>query len=631
MTRSSATEEATNEEGRRIVSTSSTVRERRLVRRYGLTSKVTGLTYNAKPDTAVLDMNQPTPSWRSTAPMAFPRAYENLTMLPDGTVFASGGMTTSDGVDLSKAVLPAEIWNPATETWRTVASLAIGREYHSTALLLPDGRVLMAGGGQLPGSPAIDETSAEVYSPPYLFKGARPTISSAPSTVQYGSNFTVQTPDASSIQSVALIRTPSVTHAFDQNQRYIPLSFTAGSGSLTVTSPAKANDAPPGYYMLFIVNGNGVPSVASFVRFPAAYEDTQPPTAPTNLTATGGLGKATLSWTASTDNIGVAKYSVYRSTTAGFTPDVTNRIAQTTSTTYTDSGLAGGTYYYRVKAEDAAGNLSPASNEASATATTDTTPPTVSITAPSAGTTVSGSISVSANASDDVGVAGVQFKLDGANLGAEDTTSPYSITWDTSTAANGSHTITAVARDTSNNPTTSAGVTVTVDNTAPPPPSGLVLALNFDQGSGTTVPDSSGKGNNGTLTNTAWSNSGKYGGALSFNGTSSYVTVADNSTLDLTNGMTLEGWVNPTATGTGWRTLLMKQNTNALVYSLYANINTNRPSARAYTSAEFNTLSFDPASTAPNVSPSSGAKAATYTRPTTFFALVAALVITAPP
>ena len=407
--------------------------------------------------------------------------------------------------------------------------------------------------------------------------------------MQYGSNFTVQTPDASSIQSVALIRTPSVTHAFDQNQRYIPLSFTAGSGSLTVTPPAKANDAPPGYYMLFIVNGNGVPSVASFVRFPAAYEDTQPPTAPTNLTATGGLGKATLSWTASTDNIGVAKYSVYRSTTAGFTPDVTNRIAQTTSTTYTDSGLAGGTYYYRVKAEDAAGNLSPASNEASATATTDTTPPTVSITAPSAGTTVSGSISVSANASDDVGVAGVQFKLDGANLGAEDTTSPYSITWDTSTAANGSHTITAVARDTSNNPTTSAGVTVTVDNTAPPPPSGLVLALNFDQGSGTTVPDSSGKANNGTLTNTTWSNSGKYGGALSFNGTSSYVTVADNSTLDLTNGMTLEGWVNPTATGTGWRTLLMKQNTNALVYSLYANINTNRPSARAFTSAEFNT------------------------------------------
>ena len=107
-----------------------------------------------------------------------------MTLLPDGTVLASGGMTTSDGVDLSKAVLPAEIWDPATETWTTVASLTTGREYHSTALLLPDGRVLMAGGGQLPGR-ATDIYSGEIYSPPYLFKGARPTITSAPSLVNY--------------------------------------------------------------------------------------------------------------------------------------------------------------------------------------------------------------------------------------------------------------------------------------------------------------------------------------------------------------------------------------------------------------------------------------------------------------
>ena len=96
-------------------------------------------------------MGAPTPTWRATAPMAFGRAYQNLTLLPDGTVLASGGMSTSDGTDLTKAVLPAEIWNPDTETWTTVASLTNGREYHSTAMLLPDGRVLMAGGGALPG------------------------------------------------------------------------------------------------------------------------------------------------------------------------------------------------------------------------------------------------------------------------------------------------------------------------------------------------------------------------------------------------------------------------------------------------------------------------------------------------
>jgi hypothetical protein len=116
-----------------------------------------------------------------------------------------------------------------------------------------------------------------------------------------------------------------------------------------------------------------------------------------------------------------------------------------------------------------------------------------------------------------------------------------------------------------------------------------VLAYSFDQGSGTTVPDASGSGNGGTLTNTTWSSTGKYGGALSFNGASSWVTVADNASLDLSNGMTLEGWVNPSATGTIWRTVLIKQNTNALVYSLYANTDTQRPSGHVFTSTEFDT------------------------------------------
>ncbi|MGZ4411105.1 MAG: galactose oxidase-like domain-containing protein [Gaiellaceae bacterium] len=426
-------------------------------------------TYQASPQTAVIDMSQANPTWRQTAPMSFPRTYQNMTLLPDGTVLASGGMTTSDGVDLTKAVLPAEIWNPTTETWTTVASLTTGREYHSTALLLPDGRVLMAGGGQLPGR-ATNINSAEIYSPPYLFKGARPTIGSAPSIVNYGSSFTISTPDAAGIQKVALVRTPSVTHAFDQNQRYIPLSFTRGSGQLTVQAPSGGNTAPPGYYMLFILNGSGVPSVASFIRFPAPWEDAQPPTAPGSLSATAGSnGTVGLSWSASSDNIGVTAYDVYRSTTSGFTPSLANRIAQTGSTSYQDAGLATGTYFYVVKAEDAAANLSPPSNQASATVAGDTTAPGVSLTAPANGATVSGVVTVSANATDNVGVAGVQFKLDGQNLGAEDTTSPYSISWDTSTASNGTHALTAVARDAAGNTTTSAAVSVGVQNAAPPP------------------------------------------------------------------------------------------------------------------------------------------------------------------
>src|SRR5439155_511657 len=125
------------------------------------------------------------------------------------------------------------------------------------------------------------------------------------------------------------------------------------------------------------------------------------------------------------------------------------------------------TYRYRVRATDAAGNFSAYSSIGSATtpAPADTTPPAVSITAPANGATVSGTITVSATASDNVGVAGVQFKLDGANLGAQDTTAPYSVSWNSTASTNGSHTLTAVARDAAGNSATSAAVTVTVNNT----------------------------------------------------------------------------------------------------------------------------------------------------------------------
>jgi Domain of unknown function (DUF1929)/Bacterial Ig domain/Glyoxal oxidase N-terminus/Kelch motif len=217
--------------------------------------------------TFVLDMTQPSPAWHQTASMAYPRSFLNLTMLPDGTVLATGGETDKNGGDISKAVYAAELWSPQTQTWSTMASMHTPREYHGTALLLPDGRVLESGMGADFGN-VPDEKSAEFYSPPYLFKGARPTISQAPSQIQYGSNFFVGTPDAASIASVSLIRTGAVTHFFDQNERYLPLSFTQTSGGLTVTAPVDANLAPPGYYMLFIVNSAGVPSVAPFVQVP---------------------------------------------------------------------------------------------------------------------------------------------------------------------------------------------------------------------------------------------------------------------------------------------------------------------------------------------------------------------------
>jgi len=139
------------------------------------------------------------------------------------------------------------------------------REYHATALLLPDGRVMVSGMGADFGQ-VPNEMSAEFYSPPYLFKGARPSITQTPAQISYGQNFFVATPDGPSITSAVLIRTGAVTHFFDQNTRFVPVSFQQTSGGLTLTAPATSNLAPPGYYMLFVVNSNGVPSIAPFVQ-----------------------------------------------------------------------------------------------------------------------------------------------------------------------------------------------------------------------------------------------------------------------------------------------------------------------------------------------------------------------------
>jgi fibronectin type 3 domain-containing protein len=217
--------------------------------------------------TYVIDMNQPTPRWRQTAPMNFARTFHTLTLLPDGTVLATGGGPDTNAVGVDNAVLAAELWSPVTETWTVLGSMQTPRLYHSNALLLPDARVLVLGGGRFNGGDApTDQKSSEIFSPPYLFKGARPVITSAPTTATYGAGISVQTPDAASIGSVVLMKLGTVTHSFNTNQRIVPLTFTAGSGTLSVQTPANANLAPPGHYMLFILNTNGVPSVASIVH-----------------------------------------------------------------------------------------------------------------------------------------------------------------------------------------------------------------------------------------------------------------------------------------------------------------------------------------------------------------------------
>jgi len=232
---------------------------------------------------ATLDLTSGTPVWKSVAAMNYPRYNHHLVVLPDGNVFAVGG---AEKVNKTRSTgsLTAEIYNTATNTWQDVASMRDPRMYHATAILLPDGRVLVAGGGKL--SVAVDYYSAEIFSPPYLFKGGdpRPVIDNLPARTDYSEKITVDTSQAQSIGSVALIRLASNTHNYDMDQRYVPLAFTKGTNNLVVTLPSSPNIAPPGYYMLFIVDTRGVPSVAKIVHvgksFALAAEQSGPSAQP---------------------------------------------------------------------------------------------------------------------------------------------------------------------------------------------------------------------------------------------------------------------------------------------------------------------------------------------------------------
>ena len=213
-----------------------------------------------------IDLTEPSPKWKQAAPMHLARIYHTLTTLADGTVLAIGGETSSDQSIVTSGVLPTEIWNPTTETWTTTAPIQAARNYHSTAILMPDGRVLSAGGGHSTGLGGPGQYNAQIYSPPYLSNGPRPTITSASSASTYNKSITVTTPDASSIRAVNLVSVGADTHQSNMSQHFIPLSFTAGQGSLTVQTPSSAAIAPYGNYMLFILNGAGVPSVAAIVQ-----------------------------------------------------------------------------------------------------------------------------------------------------------------------------------------------------------------------------------------------------------------------------------------------------------------------------------------------------------------------------
>jgi len=253
--------------------------------------------------TAQSQLNQSQQPWTSTDSMRFARVYPTATILPDGKVLVTGGVGCKGTNNIESyaggtptcsggQVLNPELWDPDTKKWTIMAPYTETRAYHSVAALLPDGRVLVSGGG-LPGavgeigifgtritdqntllrpnSMGVSHTKAEIFSPPYLFDAngnpaARPSITSWPTSVTDGETFFVGASGAGSQPRVSLVRLASVTHAFDQDQRQITLDPPMlASGGFWVTAPSSPNQCPPGIYMMFVLTSAGVPSIAQFI------------------------------------------------------------------------------------------------------------------------------------------------------------------------------------------------------------------------------------------------------------------------------------------------------------------------------------------------------------------------------
>lgn len=210
--------------------------------------------------TELYDTSRPADGWRLKAPLPQSRRNVNTVILPDGTLLSVGGNQTgaSDGYRKEAA-----LYEPAADRWTTMAAQSEGRGYHSTALLLPDARVLSAGDDTAAGG-GWESDVAEIFSPPYLFHGPRPTIAAAPTAIRWGGVFRIDTPDA--ISRAVLVAPGATTHANDMNQRHIELTLTPVAGGIQAIAPSTAAVAPPGPYMLFLISPAGVPSVARFVR-----------------------------------------------------------------------------------------------------------------------------------------------------------------------------------------------------------------------------------------------------------------------------------------------------------------------------------------------------------------------------
>jgi len=220
--------------------------------------------------TDIADLATPEPRFHPGPELSQPTRYPNAVITPDNKVIITGGAKTYRAEHESD-IFECHVYDPVTNKLTRLADPTVGRNYHSEALLLPDGRIVTLGGNPLYGNksdttPGFFEQRIEIYSPPYLYHGQRPVITGGPQTVNRGETVHFSTTDANAIQSVSLIRPSAITHVTDSEQRSIALDGLAIAGGITVTIPTSTGLVPSGWYMLFVTNAQDTPSEARWVH-----------------------------------------------------------------------------------------------------------------------------------------------------------------------------------------------------------------------------------------------------------------------------------------------------------------------------------------------------------------------------
>jgi hypothetical protein len=349
-------------------------------------------------------------------------------------------------------------------------------------------------------------------------------------------------------------------------------------GAADTSSPYSVSwdtaEVPDGTHAITAVARDAAGNTRTSAAVAVTVDNTAPAvsiTAPASGSAVSGTTTLTAS---ASDGAGVQSVQ--------FQVDGQNVGAADTSSPYSVSwntaGASNGTHTITAVARDALGN---SRTSAAVTVTVDNVAPAVSVTGPAAGAIVSGTTAVTANASDNVAVQSVQFRVDGQNAGAADTAAPYSLSWNTVPLTDGTHTLSAVALDSAGNTRTSSNVTVTVDN------DGLIAAYGFEETSGSTVTDVV-RDHDGTISGASRTTAGRFGRALTFDGSNDRVTVPHASDLNLTAGLTVEAWVRPSSLSS-WRAVAVKERSSSLSYALYANSSGSRPTARLFTTSDLAT------------------------------------------